>query len=67
MGTFWGFGGVWGSIMNDNDGLEEELGEVRRAEPAFDALRRQMQKALVDTKLIEVKKKRIADDAATKK
>ena len=34
VGGFWGFGGMFGGFMNDNDALEEELGEVRKADPA---------------------------------
>jgi len=30
MDGFWGFGGIFGGFMNDNDALEEELGEVRK-------------------------------------
>jgi hypothetical protein len=33
VGMVWGFGGVWSALMNDNDALEEELGEVKKAEP----------------------------------
>jgi len=36
----WGFGGMFGGFTNDQDALEEELGEVRKAEPANPAIRR---------------------------
>jgi hypothetical protein len=71
-GTFWGFGGVWGAIMNDNDALEEELGEVRKAQQGVDlpVMRLRMREAqLKEAQLkteVEVKK-RIIKDAATKK
>jgi hypothetical protein len=75
VGTFWGFGGVWGSISNDNDALEEELGGVKRAEPAdnLQMLRIQMVEDLarqrqlkLDRRAQEVKKS-VAKDAGTKK
>jgi hypothetical protein len=34
VGGIGGLFGVWGSLMNDNDALEEELGEVKRPAPA---------------------------------
>ncbi|MFI5459488.1 MAG: hypothetical protein ACHRXM_29025 [Isosphaerales bacterium] len=40
VGGFWGFGGMSGGFMNDQDALEEELGEVRKAEPANRAMQR---------------------------
>jgi hypothetical protein len=33
VGAQGGFGGVMGNFMNDNDALEEELGEVKKIEP----------------------------------
>jgi hypothetical protein len=33
VGTQWGFGGVMGNFMNDNDGLEEELGVEKKIDP----------------------------------
>jgi len=40
VGGFWGFGGMSGGFMNDPDALEEELGEVRKVEPANRAMQR---------------------------
>jgi len=40
VGGFWGFGGMSGGFMNDQDALEEELGEARKAEPANRAMQR---------------------------
>jgi hypothetical protein len=33
VGANWGFGSVMGNFMNDNDGLEEELGMEKKIEP----------------------------------
>jgi len=70
VGTFWGFGGVWGNFINDTDALEEELGEVKKADPAINAsmpaiemLRDQMQ---MQMRKVQTKKS-IAKEAATKK
>jgi hypothetical protein len=38
VGANWGFGGVMGNFMNDNDALEEELGEAKKVEPAANGL-----------------------------
>jgi hypothetical protein len=33
MNAVFGFGAIWGNLMNDHDELEEELGEVKKAGP----------------------------------
>jgi len=40
VGGFWGFGGMGGGFTNDQDALEEELGEVKKADPLNPAIRR---------------------------
>jgi hypothetical protein len=70
VGTFWGFGGVWGSIMNDNDALEEELGEVRRAQPAQGARLIEKANAVLQRQAIlrdRIEKARVVKDAVPKK
>jgi len=42
VGGFWGFGGMGGGFTNDLDALEEELGEVKKAEPPNPAIRRRV-------------------------
>jgi hypothetical protein len=36
VGGFWGFGAVWGGFMNDDDALEEELGEAKKKPAGVD-------------------------------
>jgi hypothetical protein len=70
-GNFWGFGGVWGGFVNDNDALEEELGEVPQGRPQNgiqvrpqNAMNGQMMKAVIlgggrpaiDIRKVEMKK-----------
>jgi hypothetical protein len=72
VGGFWGLSGVWDGFMNDDDGLEEELGEAKKkaAVPAFKA---QMILAPVaapvlktEVRRVEVKKG-VAKETAAKK
>jgi len=58
VGGIWGFGGVLGNFMNDNDALEEELGGAQKIEAAHDAaIPKQMPFRVIETK------KAVAKDA----
>jgi hypothetical protein len=65
-GAVWGFSGVWGGVMNDNDALEVELGDVVRDELRDNAIRAEIQAKEIRAKRLDARK-RIAEDAVPKK
>jgi hypothetical protein len=68
VGGFWGLSGVWDGFMNDDDGLEEELGEVKKkaAPPAFKAQMFLAPVVTTEIRSVEVKTG-VAKETAAKK
>ena len=68
VGGFWGFGGVWGGFMNDNDALEEELGESPKKPPTAHVLPGALMGApLMKTEVLRIEtKKAVTRKAAAK-
>jgi hypothetical protein len=56
MGGIGGIGGVFGGFMNDNDALEVELGEARKAEPGKVAPIRRLEMRQAPMLKIEIEK-----------